>query len=128
MSGEYQPPGSFESAGLSKKTEKQIIKDYRKYRRDLGVHGTEILWIARYYGTYNDCVAVSIGRDWSKSLSIEIRIKTIGGVEFKYSPVNKITVWKDGKIYDLEKAYDLGFLSTEDLQSMAYYHKNGGKK
>ena len=64
----------------------------------------------------------------------------VAGISFSCSSGNKILIWKieslyvsridmltnpiaQGSFYELQDAYDEGFLTKEDIESIAYYHE-----
>lgn len=83
----------------------------------------EYVIIYYYYGTYNGCAALLITAVDKIYLDVII-IENIGGVEFVFGSTNTILTWKDGHMYSLKDAYDKGFLTVSDLQSINYYRKH----
>ena len=103
--------------------------------------------IEKYYGsyeyvyddfgdTYNDCVAVMINSDYNEYYD-DAWEETVAGTVFRYGNGNRILLWKSedyiewqdskykGHFYELQEAYDLGFLTEDDIKSIAYYHETG---
>ncbi len=70
-----------------------------------------------YYGKYGNCYA-SLPDGGLKIPSSE----TVGGLKFEYETQNKIKVFYGGKYHSLKKAYNDGYLSTEDLSILFLYH------
>ena len=74
--------------------------------------------IKQYFGTYNDCIVVMITDNFT-TLNFEVSIVYVQGVRFGYKDSNRILVLKDGIFYQLQQAYDNGYLSRMDLMSIA---------
>jgi hypothetical protein len=61
--------------------------------------------------------------------------ETVASIVFRYDNGNRIIIWKYtawnsvtstyGKFYALQEAYDRGFLTVDDIKSIAYYHETG---
>ena len=73
---------------------------------------------------YNGCVPFLISGAAMDVLTEE----TIGGVLFVYADSNTLIVWKSGKFYELEEAYENGWLNQDDLLKIRddlYAYKQG---
>ncbi len=72
----------------------------------------------RYYGKINDCVILaSVGADtlyW---------IIDVAGYKFAFPSSSTIYVIKDNVIYDIKEAYDLGYLTNEQIGLLAERHE-----
>ena len=72
----------------------------------------------RYYGKINDCVILaSVGMDclyW---------IIDVAGYKFAFPSSSTIYVIKDNVIYDIKEAYDLGYLTNEQIGILAERHE-----
>ena len=72
----------------------------------------------RYYGKINDCVILaSVGMDtlyW---------IIDVAGYKFAFPSSSTIYVIKDNVIYDIKEAYDLGYLTNEQIGLLAERHE-----
>lgn len=72
----------------------------------------------RYYGKINDCVIlVCVGADtlyW---------IIDVAGYKFAFPSSSTIYVIKDNVIYDIKEAYDLGYLTNEQIGLLAERHE-----
>ena len=71
-----------------------------------------------YYGTYDGavvCFDTGMG-----DISFEVKV---AGVEIYWPTFSNMFVYKEKKIYTLEEAYNLGFLTEKDIQSILQYHK-----
>ena len=73
---------------------------------------------SRYYGKINDCVILaSVGMDtlyW---------IIDVAGYKFAFPSSSTIYVIKDNVIYDIKEAYDLGYLTNEQIGLLAERHE-----
>ena len=80
-----------------------------------------------YYGTYNGYIALQVAIVGSSTHG-----HVTAGVPFTYPGPGIIEVWKDGQFYPLHtvpnvprwevpNAYELGFLSREDVRNIAYF-------
>ena len=76
------------------------------------------------YGIYNDCVPVM----FSQIAFTVITDVQVEGINFHYRSSNTIKVWKDGTFYSIQEAYDQGFLTKEQIQTIADMHNNGQYK
>ena len=76
-----------------------------------------------YYGTYQGYTAIRI-----YSMKIPGKDKEeVAGCTFYYSGYSdnlfcRVVLWKDDAFYHLQYAYDRGLITTEDIQSIAYYN------
>ena len=111
--------------GLDAATELQILQDYIETimsSEDIDVFKDEVwfekpetaFYISSYLGTYNGWVVVIIHDPFPKpGIVIELNI---GGFVFDVS--FPIIVWGDGNIHTIQKAYELGLLTVEDLEKI----------
>ena len=116
---------------MSKKTEMSIRQTYLNHNYD-GEDYAELsgVEIKRYYGTYSGCVAVMVS-DKYREFKQEEWTERISNIRINYSDGNRIFIWKKadepvevrGKLYNLEQAYENGYLNEGDLKSVAcsYY-------
>ena len=91
--------------------------------------------ITEYCGTYGDCVAVMMEDKYSGTTGA-VWTDTITGINIFYNSGREIKIWRGikqadkeesvGVLYTLQEAYENGWLTQEDLLSIAYYH-NGGR-
>ena len=121
-----------ESQLINPDIEKQIKQDYfdtfiapeyashPEYYYHLIPIGYDIVQITRYYGTYNGSVSVLIEGFFSY-LTV-MTYEKVAGVIFEYGSSNTMLVWKEGKFYKLSEAYDLKFLTEENIRSMPYQY------
>jgi len=79
-------------------------------------------WIElTYYGTYGDCVILSI-RDYGLQYAEGGPDREdIAGVSFFYPQPYDLWAWNNGEFYHLREVYAKGWVSKVDVQSVAYY-------
>jgi len=111
------------------------------------------VWIENFYGSYNTYIDNS-GRTVQDCLAIMMNIPREGNLDdvpweetiilsnndheiFNYNNSNRILIYKweesvnflnlevPGTFYELQEAYNKGFLTDDDIRSIAYYHKTG---
>jgi len=104
---------------LCDEIKKLIEKDYNSFTF---IGASSKSRIEEYYGTYNGCIAV-IFNDYFHSGSRPLGL--VAGIRFQYDYGNRILAWKEGEFYILQKAFDLGLLTGEDIETIAYYFHNG---
>ena len=101
-------------------TLRQIKLDYGRHvfgeKYDPVAHGNGSG--SKCYGFYNGCVPM-LFEGYALSYAGVITREEIAGIIFEYGSSNTIQVWKDGKIYTLQEAYDQGFLSKQDIKTIA---------
>jgi len=118
--------GTFE--GLSAELERQILQDYVSHHN--ASFGTpsgppvplteDEIWVAEYFGTYNNCVVMSVRGNWG--YAGVAWVKDIAGIRFGHGDLGKVPItWKDGSFNTLEDAYDQGWLTKDDIRSIAEY-------
>jgi len=72
-----------------------------------------------YFGNYNGCVVVAFEGDLTVSIGIFVE-----DIEFGFSHFATMLAWKQdgidkiGKFYTLQDAFNLGFLTKNDLESI----------
>ena len=76
-----------------------------------------------YYGTYSGAV-VFFGEGQTDGFW---RI-SVAGVEFKWTSGANITVYKEGRFYSLEKAYEEGLLTEGNIKSISRRHERNKAK
>ncbi len=74
--------------------------------------------IAKYHGTYNDAVVVTLWCD-CHSYELEDGMSVLEGTTIYYDSNRAKLVWYDGKLYNFQEAYDNNFLSLDDLKTIA---------
>ena len=79
--------------------------------------------IQKHYGTYNGCVVVMMRAKNMVFVAIPAG-EVAAGISFGYPEPNYIHVWKDGKLYSLQEAFELGFLSVDDIKQIADIHNS----
>ena len=104
--------GTFRDQGLDAKTERAILKSARE-------RGDKRPWIFDYLGTYKGASVIIFCFGNTCLHYAEPKTEVIAEIEFGYTTISKpIEVWKNGKFYSLQKAYDLGLLTLKDLQDI----------
>ena len=108
---------------LNPKIEKQILKDYKSlfFTPFIFIPLTSRIRMAAYYGTYNGYVVAKLSPLY---LPYETGLwnAIIADTFFSSSSAQLIKVWKkEGEFYSLERAYEKGFLTPNDIKSIAYY-------
>lgn len=92
---------------LDENIEKAILDLYDNY-------GDEI-YVEHYYGNYNGAHAYFIG---GVGFPAVITYEQIGEYLFTYSSANQMEIYKDGKIYSLTEAYNLGYLDDTSVEKL----------
>ena len=92
----------------------------------------EYLRIRSYYGAYNGSVAILIYQRTGGYTAMPPPLPwtvTIDNISFHYPFYYfhdiEINIWREGRFYKLDEAYALGFLSKNDLESIAYILNSG---
>ena len=88
------------------------------------------IWIDGYDGTYNGSVVVNIKRRSSPPrITFEeiaaIWDETIAGVRFRFHYRDRPIVWRDGVFYEIQEAFELGFLEQKDLIEITTFNSRG---
>ena len=107
---------------LSAKLENQIRQDRLAYlvNEEKRINANvNIINIDEYCGTYSGAVAVMI---YDSFYTHSFQGETVADVIFHCRDGNTMTVWKSGKFYTLQTAYDEGLLSKRDLKKIAKIH------
>ena len=82
---------------------------------------TEDVDIYKFFGKYNNCVAIfidSILYDYNEMVWSE----NVAGCTFKYSSSRQISIYKNGEFTTLNIAYNKGWISKEDVKDIHYYY------
>ena len=123
--GEYMPRPKNPEV-LSPETEEKIKQTYVKEIINGEIDMSfDSIYIDKYYGTYDGCVAVMM-HDTYKCSSFNDMIWEVyvADVLITYMSGNRIKIWKKNQFYDMQTAYDKGLLTREDIQSIAYYQSH----
>lgn len=101
----------------------QVKKDYyyHHYKSLEDYDPQTSVIVHKSYGVYNGCVAVMVTSDGMDYHCAEWD-DHVANVMFHYWDGRSIELWKDGKIYTLQEAYDQGFLGKKDLKIIAKLH------
>jgi hypothetical protein len=123
--------GTFE--GLSAETERQIKLDFwNHYRSEVEPYWPEaepyrpefepdLFRIKYYFGIYNDWVVMA-----NVGYARAVSWISIDGYDFVFpsTPV-EMFAWQNGHIYDVQEAFELGFLTRRDIKIMYERHNRG---
>ena len=101
----------------------QVKKDYNYHHCKLleDYDPQASVTVDKCYGVYNGCVAVMLTADGISYHCAEWD-GHVANVTFHYWDGRSIEIWKDGKIYTLQEAYDQSFLSKQDIKTIAKLH------
>jgi hypothetical protein len=104
--------------GLDAETERRIIQDFFDTYVKPGDPKATVndIWVAGYYGTYNGVIAVRFG-DFFEHADVETE-ESVAGINFTYPNPKPNYAWKDGILYRLREAYDLGLLTDDDVKNI----------
>lgn len=123
----------FVSQPLNPKTipadiQKNIKSDYIYYNDKLeNTEKDSSVRINNYYGSYNDTYVLTLRGPFG--YAAVIKDFSVSGYKFYYTQ-EEFMVWRKqpmGKLYTLQGAFDRGFITENDLKSIAYYN-NGGRE
>lgn len=70
------------------------------------------------WGIYNGCTVLYIRSD-EVDFSTAIETLTVNGYSFSFSDSYVVSVYKDGDFARLDKAYDNGWITSDDLKAMS---------
>ena len=109
---------------LSKETELQIKQAYlatlfKVFPNNNWAVGDIV--IAKYYGVYSGCFVVIIdvyGIDYPCVMCTQC----VAEIELYYGSPNFIIVYENGRLYDLDEAYEHGLFTKNELRSIAEAH------
>ncbi len=108
--------------------QKNIKSDYIYYNEKLDNKTKDSkVTIKHYYGKYNDSYVVTLNGPFL--YTADERTFAVNGYNFYYTQ-EEFMVWRKqpmGKLYTLQEAFNQGFITENDLKSIAYYN-NGGRK
>ena len=94
----------------------RIRQDFAKrFPEDSDITAKDI-WVAFYYGTYNDNSVVVMNYKDNNMPPQMIEIE-VAGFEFWYNTGLAILVWGDGEFYGILKAYEDGLLTIGDIEN-----------
>lgn len=79
------------------------------------------IYVAEYYGIYDDCIVLMI-EDCHTMYAQAIGDETIAGVTIRYNDANRIVAYKDGSLYTLQEAYNLGYLTRGNIMQIRSIH------
>ena len=133
-----KPPQALVEDSLDPETKKRIIQHYWDYRfsgtpetHPLYVHVDDVS-IKVYYGNYNGGIVVIMEYSYRSLNEKDESLQYIGGskkqleqetvidgVTFRTLDDYNIFCWKEGQLYMLWVAYDLGLVTLEELREIA---------
>jgi len=119
---------------LDWETELQIKNDYlvfysREHYVDMSDYNINDLKIRGYFGNYDDCIPLFI--DGMFIYTFATTSYVVAGYGFGFASGHQIEVWKkgvsgeNGTFYSLPDAYNLGFLTDEDIQNTQHRYGSG---
>ena len=120
--------------GLSVKMVNQIIEDFAKLYGSSWDGAAFDEFVIHHRGTFNGCVVMKIAPKDAQFAAVPGK-DVVAGIEFFYGYASfTLRVWKEGQFYSLTEAYNQGFLTQENLESISmgqsstgnYYY--GGKQ
>ena len=76
-----------------------------------------------YYGTYNGAIVFFGAGELAQMWNI-----SVAGVEFEWTSSANIWVYKDGRFYSLEDAYEDGLLTERNIKSISRRHERNKAK
>ena len=97
----------------------KVKKDYADF---YGFESQKVI-IGRYYGTFGDAVVFYVWADGFDEAACETEIY-VAGEEFVFGSSRELDVWHNGKICNLNQAYDNGVLTKENIIELADIHRN----
>ena len=113
--------------GLSAETERRIVQDFHAaYCSDFPDITIDKIFMEEYLGTYDGCVAFTIGGPFHYPSGGWDLI--IADTLFSYGSGPPIEVWKEGRFYGLREAYDSGLLTRENMRDIAYICYGGRER
>ena len=95
----------------------EYLKGYGEYGEDVDVGSV------RYYGRYNGVDVVMVCANWEFHFPATHDVM-IAGYAFNMDYQSHIDAWKDGKLIDLQAAYDQQLLTRVQIAEIADIHKN----
>jgi len=116
----------FEARGLSSDTVRQIRYDFlQHYLSARYVFTDNTILFHYYYGTYNGWVVMAYQR---KSYTGDNFFIPVAGFDFFFRETAIMFAWKNGQIYDVEEAFEKGFLTRGNIRTMYNLHRRGGTR
>lgn len=101
------------SSELSAEVKEEMDVAWRRQK------GEKLQWdgVSGYYGTYGGVVVCIF---WGDDGAIGKRV--VAGETFSWPSSFEIYAYKDGEFYNLETAYEKGFLTKKNIESIAQRH------
>jgi hypothetical protein len=104
---------NWEENPLYRESVEKLMKEIAEYT------SVNDFWVGGYYGAYNGGVVVIVLNNYLRADVITTGDWYVADIRFYYDYLFPPEMWKDGRFYALQEAYDLGLLAREDLQSIA---------
>lgn len=102
------------NCGTDEETYIRIKEDYISTSALYSKYTIDDVDITCFSGSYNGAYVMMISIHNSLALDVYVE-KNVGGVNFTFPTSRELKVWKDGRFYSLEEAYEKGLLTTDDL-------------
>lgn len=88
-----------------------MLKIKQEYASKNEIDDLNKIQISNFYGVYNNAIVLKIYNNYYDVITTE----KILDIEFTYTTSVKISVYKDGKFYDLKKAYEENLITYDNL-------------
>jgi len=114
----------FNDTELGRRIRQDYVNQYTSYHQQrLTIDNVAI---RKYYGSYNDCVAVIISDAHSVGVPAVTYFVIDGILLIYFDSKNIPVVWKEGHFFTVWKAYELGLFARESLVDIAKKHNGNG--
>ena len=116
----------FRAQGLSAETARQIRYDYANhYFSGHNNVNPDDIEFDYFFRTYNGWVVMAYQR---KSYTQDNFFIPVAGFDFFFREHAFMFAWKNGQIYDVEEAFEKGFLTRGNIRTMYNLHRQGGTR
>ncbi len=102
---------------LTKDEQREIVWEYIANSSDLE-YEIDSTYAVRCYGKFGNVYVVMIDGPWMYTQAI--RNEVIAGYTFTFPDGQRMHIYKEGNFYSLNKAYELGIISEEDLVAIEW--------
>jgi hypothetical protein len=110
--------------GLSIEVEREMQQSlWKNYPLYIEMFGTFENLPFVYHDTYNGVVALQTHSFGGPHIGWEVIINDV--YFFTGWIIDEVSIWKEGQLYELEYAYEQGWLDRKDLMSIAYNFYSG---
>lgn len=86
---------------------------------------TDEVYIEEYFGTYNGCSVMMMSSSFIGGYTDAIDYCDVAGYVFVYGSGQHHTIYRNGEFTTLERAYQKGWLTKEDIKNIYYYYSTG---